>query len=77
MSEITTVNQKLDRILNILQDDPSIGEEGLVSKVRSHGKRIDKLERNGIKDKATVAGVSAGVGGLIGAAVAKLANIMF
>lgn len=77
MSEITTVNQKLDRILNILQDDPSIGEDGLVSKVRKHEKRIDKLERDGIKDKATVAGVSAGVGGLIGVVAAKLANIIF
>ena len=76
-AEITEVQKKLDRILNLLQDDPTIGEDGLVTKVRKHGDRLDKLERGNIKERATVAGLSAGLGGLIGAAVHKIGNLIF
>lgn len=78
-SIVVQLNSKLDentmattRILFHLEDDPKMNHKGVVSKLGDHEKRIDKLEKGDLANKAKVAGFSAGIGGLAGAGIAKL-----
>lgn len=42
--QIQSLNTKVDRILNFLENDPSTGEKGLVARTKDLEKKIGQIE---------------------------------
>lgn len=69
-----SLEKQINRILGILENDESIGEDGLVSKVRSIKKALKELlvREQVYKAKATVWGILGGAIGTVALWIGKV-----